>query len=492
VCSYLVSGGTRYTISASNIVSSNFSSSTIVFSIATILSPPTTLPQGSFIILSSNNNALMSTCTGIPVVSTVGAINVGSYSTNKITVNAVGMGTLTFVINSNLDQGDIFTVTFPSTMSLTSLTSVYINGNIVTSALSISGQTITLTLTGTIIYAGSTITVDFANIINPPNELTTSAFQITTYRNGYKIETSTGSITYSAYRSAITSAVLTSSSNQIGVVCTYTITFTLGQPLISSSAIVIALPSALQGKVISCSPSPCSVVSTMITFTSVSTAVNSVITLNLLSVTNPYNLGLTTSLTLYTLYHSSQLLSIVEYVNTGLTLTLVARASTNANAVIIPSSYVVNNYPTTYTITITNLNPFFAYTYLSIYLPTQITIGGSITCQSGASVQSCNFDSTSNMLTFSPFTTSTTAGQLSSSSFMISNLINPSSTMPTSSFQVYFYNSNNQMVEYITSGLTIQMTTPAKFSALSLTTNNTVNSALTSLLVTFNVPSLTY
>ncbi len=320
------------------------------------------------------------------------------------------MGTLTFVINSNLDKGDIFTVTFPPTINLTSLASVRINANLVTTPLNISGQIITLTLSGSIIYAGSTITVDFSNIINPPNELTTSAFQITTYRNGYQIEASTGTIKYSAYRSAITTAVLTSTSNQIGVVCSYTITFTLGQPLISSSAIVIALPSALKDKVVSCSPSPCSVASTMITFTSVSTAVNSVITLNLLSVTNPYNLGVTTSLTLYTLYYSAQPLSIVEYVNTGLTLTLVARASTNANAAIVPSSSVVNNYPTTYTITINNLNPFFAYTYLSLYLPTQINIGGSITCQSGASVQSCNFDSATNILSFSPFTTSKDAG----------------------------------------------------------------------------------
>lgn len=64
--------------------------------------------------------------------------------------------------------------------------------------------------------------------------------------------------------------------------------------------------------------------------------------------------------------------------------------------------------------------------------------------------------------------------------------------MSTSSFQVYFYNFNNQIIEYITSGLSIKMTIPAKFSALSLVTNNTVNSALTTLTVTFNVPSLSY
>lgn len=181
----MVNGGTSYAITASNLVNTNFIASTVVFSMSTILSPPTTMPQGSFMITSYNNNALMSTCTGIPVVSTTGSISLGAYSTSKMTVNAAGVGTLTFVVNINLDKNDVFIVTFPPTISLASLTSVYINGLSAATPLSISSQNITLTLTGSIIYAGSTITVDFTNIINPPNELTTSAFQIVTYRNGY-------------------------------------------------------------------------------------------------------------------------------------------------------------------------------------------------------------------------------------------------------------------------------------------------------------------
>jgi hypothetical protein len=70
--------------------------------------------------------------------------------------------------------------------------------------------------------------------------------------------------------------------------------------------------------------------------------------------------------------------------------------------------------------------------------------------------------------------------------------VNPATTISTTSFQIYFYNVNNQLVEYITSGLSVQMTTAASFSALSIIPNNTVNSALTSLSVTFNVPSLAY
>ena len=432
----------------------------------------------------------MSQCPGITISSaTAGTFTSGSFSSSSITVNSVGVGTLTFGISSNIVPTDTFIVAFPSTIGLTSLSNVYINNGGGTNSTRVSNQSITLT--GATAYAGDVFSVVFTGVTNPPSEQLTTAFQITAYRNGFSIESSS-SITYSAYRSLITTASLSSSSLQIGVSCTYTITFNLGQPLISSSAVVVGLPSQLQGKVGTCSPSPCTVTSTSVTFTSVSTTVGSSITLTLGSVINPYSLGTTTSLTLYTLYYSSISTSIVEYVNSGLTLSLIARASTAASATISPSSSVVNNYPTTYTITLTNLNPIPIYTYIVLYIPLEITTIGQIGCQSGTFVVSCTFDSGTKLLTLSALTSAVSAGQLVSSPFSLSNLINPSSTMPTTSFQVFYYNSNNLLIEYITSGLSIQMTTAANFAALSLTPNSTVNSALTSLSVSFNVPSASY
>lgn len=209
---------------------------------------------------------------------------------------------------------------------------------------------------------------------------------------------------------------------------------------------MIGLPSQLQGKVGTCSPLPCTVTSTLVTFTSVSTTVGSSITLILNSVINPYSLGTTTSLTLYTLYYSSISTSIVEYVNSGLTLSLIARASTFTSATVSPSSFVVNNYPTTYTISLTNLNPIPIYTYIVVYIPPEITTIGQIGCQSGTFVVSCTFDSGTKMLTFSALTSAVSAGQLVSSPFSVTNLINPGSTMPTTSFQIFYYNSNSLLI----------------------------------------------
>ena len=210
---------------------------------------------------------------------------------------------------------------------------------------------------------------------------------------------------------------------------------------------------------------------------------------------NPNTLGSTTSLTIYTLYESSVSSSIVEQRNSGLTLSLIARSILTQNIAISSSSQVVSNYPSTYSISISNMNALPAFSYIKVYLPAEISYldASQITCQSGMFSLSCTFDVGTRILTFSYFSSgSILAGQLQTSTIFISNLINPTTTTPTSSFQLLIYNSNNQLIEYATSGLSYRVTIAANFYSLSLTPNNTINSALTSLDITFNVASTTY
>lgn len=136
---------------------------------ATTLSPPTTQPQGSFDITSYINNIAMTKCSAVKVSSTTaGSITTGTYSTTNIIVNSAGVGTVSFGINSNIIPTDTFSVTFPSTMSLASLTSAYIvNGGVSFSPPTISNQTVSLS--GARGYIGDTISVLFTNIINPPS-----------------------------------------------------------------------------------------------------------------------------------------------------------------------------------------------------------------------------------------------------------------------------------------------------------------------------------
>lgn len=359
--------GENYIVSANTVVSTSKTATTVSFKMGTILSPPTTMPQNSFTMTSYLNDYMMSECTGITVTANAGTLSVGSFTTFSNIVNAVSIGTLSFTIKSNIVTTDIIIVTFPPTILLTSLNSIFIsNGGTTIPSPSKTMQTITMT--GATAFQGDTLSISFTNVKNPPSEITTDAFIFRYMRNGYDIEASTGTIKYTAYRSTITSASLTATQLEIGAVSTYTVSFTLGQPLTASSAVLISLPTSFQGRVISCSLYSCTRTSNLITYTSIPTTAGSTITVSF-SLTNPYSLGSTTSLTLYTLYDSSVSASIVEYINTGLTVSLIARASSSANAAITIDSYVVNAFPSKIIIAMTNLNPLLAYSYLVAYIP---------------------------------------------------------------------------------------------------------------------------
>jgi hypothetical protein len=111
----------------------------------------------------------MTKCTGVSISSTTaGALTGGSFSTSSITVNAIGVGTLTFGIKSDIIETDSFAITFPSTIGLGNLNSVYINNGGSTSSPTISGQS--LTLTNAKAYKGDTISITFTNVVIPPSE----------------------------------------------------------------------------------------------------------------------------------------------------------------------------------------------------------------------------------------------------------------------------------------------------------------------------------
>lgn len=183
------------------------------------------------------------------------------------------------------------------------------------------------------------------------------------------MDTLGSSLTYSATRSTISSASMSASSLQIGASSSYTIQFTLGQTLNANSAIVVDLPVSYQGQVGGCSPSPCTVTSSLVTFTNVATAIGSSVTLTLSAVTNPLTIGTTNSLTLYTLLDSSQSTSIVEHTSSGLTVDLVARVIPASNIAISSTSQVVSYFPASFTLTVTNVNQLPANVYLQVKIP---------------------------------------------------------------------------------------------------------------------------
>lgn len=258
----------------------------------------------------------------------------------------------------------------------------------------------------------------------------------------------TSTLTYTASKATLVGVFLTASNLQIGVTTTYTLQFTIGQPLTANSAAVIALPPSYQGKVGGCSPSPCTLTSTSITYTSIATSIGSVVVLTMTGVVNPTSIGVTPSLTLYTLYNTGYPSSYVEYTNSGITVSLIARVIPTANIAITSTSQVVSYFPASFTITITNVNALPANTYAKIYLPAEVGVSANqVNCQAGAYSVSCTYDASTRIVTLSSISASTiAAGALANDPIVINNLINPASTTPTSSFGVYLVDSLDRTV----------------------------------------------
>lgn len=309
-CSFSSIGTSTYSGTVSSIVSSNLASTAVTFSFGSVLTPPTTKAQGSFLIIAKEGSKTMSQCTASVNGMTPGSLTSGALSAVTTIVNTATDLSVSFVVNVNVVSSDVVQVTFPSGIPTATISQVYLPALGTFVAPTISGQVVNVT--GAVCASGATLTLTFGQITNPSSELATGTFGAKTFRGGFQMDGLSGSITYSATRASISSATLSASSLQIGTSATYTVQFTLGQPLNSASAIVVGLPTSFQGKVGGCSPSPCSVSTSSVTFTSPSsTTPGSSLSLSLTSVTNPLSIGPTTSLTLSTLFTSTQPTSIV-------------------------------------------------------------------------------------------------------------------------------------------------------------------------------------
>jgi hypothetical protein len=493
VCSFSSVGTSTFTGSISSLVSTNLTATAVTFQFGPVVTPPTTKTQGSFLVIAKTGGKTMSQCTVSASGMTAGTLTAPLLTPVTRTVNSVTDLSVQFTVNANIVATDTITVTFPSEISLSSFYQVYLPSTSFTvTSPTVNGQAITVS--GGVAASNSSLTLTFMQIVNPPSELATSAFQISTARSGSTMDSLASSLTYAASRATIAAASLSASSLQIGVITSYTVQFTLGQPLTASSAIVVGLTTALQGTVTGCSPSPCTVNSIAVTFTNVATAVGASSSLSLTGAVNPLAIGTTNSLTLYTLYSSAQSNSFVEYINTGLTVDLVARIIPAGNIAVTSTSPVVSYSPASFSFTVTNANQLPANVNAKISIPPEVGVSASqVSCQAASTAVACSYDSATRTVTFSSISASTVAvGGLASLPLVVTNLVNPPTTTATSSFGVFLVNTLGQTVEYQTSGVTFACTQAASFYSLNLLANNSVNSAPTSLSVSFRITASSY
>lgn len=187
---------------------------------------------------------------------------------------------------------------------------IFTNGNVTNYSPTVTynnvTSTTTVSATGASATPGLSIEIQFYSVRNPPSELTTASFGITIKRTNYIMEQlNTGStpVKFKARRGSITGTV-TVSTLEVGATADYTFNVQLSNPISSSanSLVIIYLPTLFAASVTgssSCLPACQSLTSTAATFlASTITALTSSslsFTVKLLSLSNPYQIGATTS-----------------------------------------------------------------------------------------------------------------------------------------------------------------------------------------------------
>lgn len=300
------------------------------------------------------------------------------------------------------------------------------------------------------------------------------------------------------------SFTVTPSSTIVNQNTSYLFTITISDGLLSSGRLKIDFPSTiipswsssscatLSGTNLTTTPT-CSLpssTSTILTISNLNLSSNSIgsqtFNLTISGVTNPPSSQTSSNFNVTTYYTSTDDSSVA----TGSMGAVTATPSTliSSSVTITPSSYVVMANGVTYTVGFKNNNAIPTNGYIVLGVPYGVTaLVGSVTnmcfaaTASGAtpSSTSCSGTDTGSMYLFTfpnIFSSSGVAANTTLTLRISSIFTNPISTEPVSSFSISTYASGGFLIDQLSSGLSVKMTTPADFSSVSVTASSNLNS----------------
>lgn len=172
------------------------------------------------------------------------------------------------------------------------------------------------------------------------------------------------------------------------------------------------------------------------------------------------------------------------------TITATTATISANNVTIVPSSYIVGSTGVSYTVSFVTGNaiPLNGFIVLGIPLAIQTTASSiSSNCLSSigaATPTSTVCTATSNtsnyIVNFTKLFQSAGIAANITLNLRVANIFtNPQSTLPVSSFSIATYSATGYLIEQISSGLSISMTTPADFTSATVSATSQVNSATT-------------
>ena len=303
----------------------------------------------------------------------------------------------------------------------------------------------------------------------------TDPYTMTITRNTFAICSTSTSMPLSLTAGTL-NASLALTTTQAGVPSNYSLTLQLEHAISPDSVVEVYFsPSvftvATSGVTCQSSVSTnCTVISSASNTVAVQWAVTtsaSALVLTINDITNPSSVGDFTALAVTTRVTLNSATHLLDTNPTAATVTITARPmiSSNFNA---SAASLITHARTTYTLNFLNNNPLPTGAYATITFPSAITLS-SPTCNATCLLNPNNSQALL-VQQLGPLSASTIT------TVTVDNVVNPVSTQTTNPLTLSLFDSSDQLLEYLSSGPTLTMTTPNTL-AVTAATSTPTNSA---------------
>ena len=491
----------------------------ISWTTSSIYNPPTSDAITGFdiIIFDSNSNEFIKTESSVTVkVSSPNIVELKSnaFGATSTIVSTSTTGFISFILTNPTYQSVTLEITFPSEIVVSNSATVTGVTGILLSGLtySISSNVIKITNGWSSYSYKTSVSIKVDPVTTAPSTAPTSTFTVTTRSpNGDAIDTGTGGSataragTITQYN---TNAYITATDLTVGSSSTYTFDMWLPHPVNSGGAIQIVFPSQITIQARSSTTSCTSLISGLSSgaYCSVSgqtlTVINGFlsyfsggrIAFSIDQVTNPSTTATTSSFMFYSKTDSAGSYNI-DTKTSGITFT--ASPALIKSVTVTPSSDVTGD-TAVYTFNVETKNAVPSGGYVLVSFPAEITGWDQSTALSSCLKVSgfpaditCTL--TSSKIKVTGFTSQFNAGVLI---WTMSNIVNAHSTAPSSTFNVYTYDSSNNSIDQKLTGILVTLANANSFTSVSISPSSLINGKVCdytfSIVNKLNMPSSAY
>ena len=478
------------------------------FRIGSILAPPTPSNGDTLIITSYSGSNSIDMCSVSVTDLVANTLSISISANTTPTVNSVVSLTFNLVFSDTfISPTNTLLITFANVNDVSSIPKF--NGQLGSANGVKSGTAVNVGFPNARTFAsGDNLTFILQNYTIPPSTLQQSITVSVLTAGSGSAPIMTGTGTFSGSVSSL-NFVVTPVSRVVSLVTQYNFDITLTNPLSSTGMIAITFPSQLgltivsscatvSGSNVNSAGIVCTSAGQIVTISGFATGtVLGLVSFVVSGVTNAGSTAPIGSFSITTFYTNSPL----SQVSTGTASSVAATAGAVSNVIVTPSSPVVKKSSVTYTISfkIAHSIPSGGSIYLGVppAIPGPVPSSnintqcfGGIDASLVPTICSATSSSSGTFINFTSLLGSSAATSGSTITLQISSsFTNPPSTAPVSSFSIETHDASGYMIDYLTTGISVSMTTAAPFNHITVSPVSAINSAVTTYSFTLNQPS---